>query len=68
VSEKDIQKGYDLGYADGLAHGKLEGADEAEERILKLLEDKIPTIFSEGDWSRATPLQELRALIKGEQK
>lgn len=52
----------------GLAQGREIGAEEAEERILKLLDDKIATIFSEGGWSRATPLQELRELIKGEQK
>lgn len=37
MSDRDIQKGYDLGYADGLAHGKLEGADETEQRIARLL-------------------------------
>jgi hypothetical protein len=53
---------------DLLAKQYEKGLLDERERILKLLEDKIATIFSEGDWSRATAMQELRALIKGEQK
>ena len=84
MSEKDVQKGYDLGYADGLTHGKLEGAEEAQERIIKLLFDEgkhsiYPSngkqIFT-SNFERLTgcgccaELDEdwLKQLIKGEQK
>lgn len=65
MSEKDIQQGYDIGYSDGLAHGKLEGSDETEERIIKPLDEFAEnTDYPEVEWT----LHNLKDAIKGDQE
>lgn len=56
-----VQRGYNLGYSDGLNHGKLEGMDEATGIIIKNIKSRISDLRA---CTKNDNCQEFAALIE----